>query len=70
MCMHTWSDARETHLFCVEYQQKDVGIVIFVLAKLKDPRTQIYMDLMYIDPQARALTSCFQVIKTIVKQNR
>ena len=28
--------------------------------KLKNPRTQIYMDLRYIDPQARVLNYCFQ----------
>ena len=28
--------------------------------KLQKPRTQIYMDLRYIDPQARVLNYCFK----------
>ena len=34
--------------------------------KLKKPRTQIYMDLSYIDPQARVVKLLLQVIKAII----
>jgi len=36
--------------------------------KLKKLRTQIYIDLRYIDPQARVLKLLFQVIKSIINQ--
>jgi len=41
-------------------EQKTVNpeVVDLIPTKLQEPRTQIYMDLNYIDPQARVLNYC------------
>jgi len=35
-------------------------VVGSIPAKTQKPRTQIYMDLSYIDPQSRVLNYCFK----------
>jgi len=49
VCRHQLGDSKENRR------------IVFVSGKTpKNPRIQIYMDLSYIDPQARVLNYCFK----------